>query len=149
MNGIEAAFIARVGTEPELKTSAAGKPWAAFNAAVGSGDDVQWVRVAVFGDLAEGLAGHVLKGDRLYCEGRLKLNEWTDREGKSRTGLSVAAWKIEKLGQIGRNKPAKRKAPPEGDHPIPPAVGRQSDRGAAAGAERDWQRSLADADIPF
>ena len=32
---IETAFISRVGTEPEMKTSAAGKPWLRFSAAVG------------------------------------------------------------------------------------------------------------------
>ena len=82
MNGIEAAFIGRVGTEPELKTSQAGKPWSSLNAAVGSDDDVQWVRVAVFGETAERLAGHLHKGDRLYVEGTLRLNSWTDRNGQ-------------------------------------------------------------------
>jgi len=48
MNGtIETAFIGRVGTEPERRTSQAGKPWLRFSAAVGSDDAVQWVQVAV------------------------------------------------------------------------------------------------------
>jgi hypothetical protein len=34
LQGIEAAFTGTVGTVPELKASAAGKPWAAFNVAV-------------------------------------------------------------------------------------------------------------------
>jgi len=38
MNAIEAAFIAFVATEPELRTSAVGKPWLSFNAGVGEGD---------------------------------------------------------------------------------------------------------------
>jgi len=123
MNGnIEAAFIGRVGKEPELKTSSAGKAWAAFTCAVGSDDDTQWIRVAVFGDCAEQLADNLAKGDRVYCEGRLKLDSWTAKDGQQRTGLSVAAWKAEKLGQIGRNRPPKPKAPPEGDNPVPPAA---------------------------
>jgi hypothetical protein len=45
MNGIETAFIARVGTEPELlKVSQAGKPWTSLSACVGDGDEAQWVR---------------------------------------------------------------------------------------------------------
>jgi single-strand DNA-binding protein len=88
MNGnIECAFIGRVGKEPELKTSSTGKAWAAFTCAVGSDDETQWVRVAVFGDRAEQLAGSLVKGDRV-CEGRLKLDTWTSKSGEQRTGLS-------------------------------------------------------------
>jgi single-strand DNA-binding protein len=147
MNGnIEAAFVGRVGTEPELKTSQAGKPWASLNVAVGSDHDVQWVRVAVFGETGERLAGHLHKGDKLYVEGTIKLNTWTDKEGQQRTGLSVAAWKAEKLGQIGRSKPTRPKAPPEGKHPPPPSAG----GGSAVAAQRDWQRpSSPDDMIPF
>lgn len=47
MKDIEAAFVARVGSELELKTSAAGKPWTSVNVAVGDGDEVQWLRLAV------------------------------------------------------------------------------------------------------
>jgi hypothetical protein len=35
---IETAFIGRLGQEPELKTSAAGKPWARLSVAVGAGE---------------------------------------------------------------------------------------------------------------
>ena len=45
MKDIEAAFVARVGSELELKTSAAGKPWTSVN--VGDGDEVQWLRLVV------------------------------------------------------------------------------------------------------
>jgi single-strand DNA-binding protein len=121
MNGIETALIARVGTEPELKTSQAGKPWAAFSACVGDGDEAQWIKLVVFGDRAQQLAGHLHKGDRIYAEGRLKLEAWTAKDGQQRTGIKVAAWKVERLGEIGKNKPVKPKAPPEGEHSVPPA----------------------------
>jgi hypothetical protein len=34
MNGIEATFLGRVGHPPELRISAAGKPWARLSVAV-------------------------------------------------------------------------------------------------------------------
>jgi single-strand DNA-binding protein len=109
----------------------------ALTCAVGSDDDTQWIRIAVFGDRAEHLASNLAKGDRVYCEGRLKLDTWASKSGEQRTGLSVAAWKAEKLGEIGRNKPGKPKAPPEGDAPAPAST-------------RDWQRlSTSDDQIPF
>jgi single-strand DNA-binding protein len=122
MNGIECAFVATVGTEAELKTSQAGKPWTNFNACVGSGDDAQWLRVAVFGARAEELSGQLHKGDKVYCEGRLELRSW-EKDGQKQAGLNVAAWKVERLGQIGRNKPVKSRPAPEGDHPIAPSKG--------------------------
>ena len=44
------------------------------------------------------------KGDRVYVEGHLSLATWQDSEGKPRSGLAVSAWKVEKLGNIGRNR---------------------------------------------
>jgi single-strand DNA-binding protein len=136
INGIECAFSARVGSEPELRTSQAGNPWANFSACVGDGDEAQWVKVAAFGERAQQLVGNLKKGDRIYAEGRLKLESWTGKDGQPRTGIKVAAWRVERLGEIGRNKPAKPKAPPEGEHSAPPST-------------RDWQRPVSDPDIPF
>jgi len=125
MNGnIETAFIGRVGSDPELKTSSTGKPWMAFNIAVGQDDGTQWLRVAVFSARAEDLAGTLHKGDRAYVEGALTLRTW-EKNGETRAGLNVAASKCEKLGAIGRNKPPKRRPLPEGDHASPVSVNGQ------------------------
>src|SRR5262245_38198979 len=103
---IEVALQGRVGTHPELRTSQSGKPFCKFNVAVGEGDSVQWVQVACFADKAEEVAATLRKGDRCYCEGTLKLQQWTDREGQQRAGLSVAAWRVQAIGQIGQRKPS-------------------------------------------
>jgi single-strand DNA-binding protein len=111
MNGnIEVAFTGRIGTEPELRTSQNGKPWLRFSVAVGQDDSVQWVQVACFGDRARELVDSLQKGDRCYVEGTIQLNEWTNQSDEKRSGLSVAAWRCDKLGNIGRNKPAKPKS---------------------------------------
>jgi single-strand DNA-binding protein len=139
---IESAFIGRVGQDPELKTSAAGKPWARFSVAVGREDETQWVSVAVFGEAAQRLCQALHKGDRLYVEGTLRLSEWTGRDGEKRTGLSVAASKAEKLGAIGRNKPPKRRARGAAGEPDEPA---------GNGSEQHGQQptALLDDRIPF
>jgi single-strand DNA-binding protein len=104
MSGIiECAFIGRLGQDPELKTSAAGKSWCRLSLAVGSGE-VQWVSVAIFGERAEHVCGTLRKNDKVYIEGAIGLNEWTCKDGKPRTGLSVVASRAEVPG-IGRNKP--------------------------------------------
>jgi single-stranded DNA-binding protein len=107
MTGIEAALVGRVASDTiELKTSQAGKPWTAFSIGVGEGDTLEWVRISVFGAVAERLAGELTKGQTVYCEGRLQL--WRARkDGVEKASLQIAAWKVEKVGisAIGRNKP--------------------------------------------
>ena len=58
----------------------------------------------MFGDKANSLA--MAKGDRCYVEGRLKLESWQGKDGQERQGLKVSAWRVERLGEIGKNKPA-------------------------------------------
>jgi Single-strand binding protein family len=45
-----------------------------------------WVRVAYFGEGAESLVGRLQKGVEVYCEGRLKLDTWTAKDGVRRKG---------------------------------------------------------------
>jgi single-stranded DNA-binding protein len=103
---IECAFHGFVAADAEAKVSAAGKAWTRLRAGVGKDDDVQWVSVAVFGKHAEA-AAELKKGDRIYCEGTIKLDQWTGNDGIERTGLSVAAWKCERTHLIGKNKPGR------------------------------------------
>ncbi len=149
MNGsIESAFIGKVTDVAGLRTSQAGKPWLALKVAVGHGEDsVQWVRTACFGAVAEQLAATLQKGDKVYCEGTLKLDRWKNGEGEERSGLSCAAWKVEKVGAsaIGRNRPVRYRAASDGDNSVPPTVG---DGPQDAETRQHWQRPLDDP-MPF
>jgi single-strand DNA-binding protein len=108
--GVECAFVAFLPSAPDaLRTSAAGKPWLSFNCGVGEGDAVQWVRVACFGPRAVELSQVLVKGSKVYVEGRLTLQTWTGKDGQQRHGLNVAAWRVEVLGQIGRQRSRKAK----------------------------------------
>jgi single stranded DNA-binding protein len=109
MRGIHAAFEGRLGREAELRVTKQGKPWPSFSLALdteGEGDTLTttWVRVAYFGTDAEALAGKLIKGTEAYIEGWLKLDTWTAKDSSKRSGLSVVAWKVVPLGQIGRKR---------------------------------------------
>jgi single-stranded DNA-binding protein len=115
MRGIHAAFEGRLGRDAELRATKKGKPWLSFSLAVDTeGEEdalTTWVRVAYFDEDAESLVGRLQRGvEVLYCEGRLRLDTWTAKDGLKRTGLSVVAWKVVPLGQIGRKRP---EAPPK------------------------------------
>jgi single stranded DNA-binding protein len=120
MKGIEAACFGLVGSEViELKTSRNGTAWTAFSigVTVGTTDDgkdlTQWIRCSCFGDVAERVCATFKKGDRAYVEGQIKLDNWTDKHGEAKHGLSVSAFKVEKVGisAIGRNKPKREPEP--------------------------------------
>ena len=81
-------FIGRLGQDPELKYSAAGNPICNFSIAVGSQwkskdtgekkESVEWVRIVVFGPLAEICAKYLDKGKQVYVSGRLQNRSWDD-----------------------------------------------------------------------
>jgi single-stranded DNA-binding protein len=49
--------------------------------------------------------GNLIKGDKIYAEGHLKLSHWNDKStGEAKHGLQITAWKVTKLGAIGRRK---------------------------------------------
>lgn len=116
MNAIEAALEGRIGKPPTMRTGQSGKPWCSFSVAVGGDDNggATWVGVSAFGSQAEALAD-LAAGARVYVEGRLKLETWTDGEGRERTGLKLAATLVQPMGQIGHRKPAKARGKASGE----------------------------------
>ena len=101
---IDCAFYGFLAADAEPRTSQAGKPWTRLRVGVGKDDDVQWVSIAVFGKAAAS-AAELKKGDRCYVEGSIKIDAWRGNDGAERHGLSVAAYKVERTHNIGRNRP--------------------------------------------
>jgi single-strand DNA-binding protein len=60
-----------------------------------------WFRVTAWGRQAEVADEYLAKGRQVYVEGRLRLEEYTDREGNPRTSAEVNASDIHFLGQRG------------------------------------------------
>lgn len=152
MNAIEAAFQGRIAKAPTLRTAQSGKPWSMFSVAIGNedhADHVQWVNVVVFGADAEAAAA-LDKGTPVYVEGKLRLETW-EKDGQPRSGLKVTASLVQPMGQIGRRKPPKAKASPEGA-PAPrsaESVYRPLEGAQTGKREPDGARGFADAEIPF
>jgi single-strand DNA-binding protein len=86
---------------------------------VSEGETTTWVNATIFDQAAIDNAAKLVKGARVYLEGRISINEWTDRDGKQRHGLSVLSWHC-RLSHIGRNKPDRNKK--ERDFGSAPAV---------------------------
>jgi single-strand DNA-binding protein len=111
MTGIEACFTGRLGKDAELRMVKAGTmPMVSFSAAVEEkvqSDDASatWVRVVVFNDLAEQMAERLVKGTRVYVEGRLTAELWQPDDGRqARVNIQVIANVLQPIGQIGRQR---------------------------------------------
>ena len=52
-------------------------------------DETLFVDITAWGKQAETLANYVHKGDPLFVEGRLKLDQWQDKDGGKRSKISV------------------------------------------------------------
>jgi single-strand DNA-binding protein len=60
-------------------------------------DEVMFVDVTMFGRSAEVINQYVKKGDRIFIEGRLVLDQWVDSSGQKRSKHSVIAEKVQFL----------------------------------------------------
>ncbi len=122
--------IGNLGTDPEMKYSAAGAPFLRFNVATNGRvrtpegqweDRTEWLRVTVFGQRAESLNQYLKKGTRVYVSGRLEAKPWTSNQGDVRAGLELIAETVEFMsarnedGQQPAGRTAQRQQPADDD----------------------------------
>src|SRR5262245_35449948 len=103
-------IVGYLGRDPELRYTPQGTAVCNFsvattekrrNARGETEEHTIWFRVAAWGRQAEVAAEYLAKGRQVYVEGRLRLEEYTDREGNPRTSAEVNASDIHFLGQRG------------------------------------------------
>ncbi len=63
-----------------------------------SQDVTTWFRITLWGKQAENASKYLTKGSSVYIEGRLRLEEWSDRDGKIRYTLDVQATDMQFIG---------------------------------------------------
>ncbi|MGH9897394.1 MAG: single-stranded DNA-binding protein [Pyrinomonadaceae bacterium] len=124
-------LIGNLGRSPELRYTTNGTPVCDFSVAVNerkrdnSGeyhDTTQWYKVVIWRERAEIAAKYLQKGSPVYIEGRLSIEEWTDREGKTRHTLTVTASEMQFIG--GRDDVNKQaESLPASDNNPLPAIG--------------------------
>ena len=83
-------------------------------------DQTTWFRVTLWGRQAETASQYLTKGRPVYIEGRLRVEEWTDRDGKPRHTLEVHATDMQFIGG-GRGEDAPVSRPPAGEPAAPHA----------------------------
>jgi len=116
-------LVGNLGRDPELRYTPQGTPVCSFTVATNerrrdksgeSQDLTTWFRVTLWGRQAEAASQYLTKGRPVYIEGRLRVEEWTDRESRSRYTLEVHATDMQFIG--GRADDAASHARPEPEH---------------------------------
>ncbi|MDQ4122027.1 MAG: single-stranded DNA-binding protein [Acidobacteriota bacterium] len=160
-------LVGNLGRDPELRYTPQGTPVCSFTMATnekrkgGAGeqqDVTTWFRVTIWGQRAEVASKYLTKGSPVYIEGRLRLEEWTDRDGKTRQTLDVQATEMQ---FIGSNRPADEGGfggrgddfSGESSRSESRFENRPPQRNAAPAASRNYddfdQSGASDEDIPF
>ena len=138
-------LVGNLGRDPELRYTAQGTPVCSFSMATNERrkdkngemqDQTTWFRITLWNRLAETASQYLQKGKQVYIEGRLRVEEYIDRDGKPRHSLEVFATDMHFIGSRGE----------EGG-------GGMQERAASAGASSsgppDAGGDLSDDDIPF
>lgn len=103
-------LVGNLGRDPELRYTPQGTPVCSFTLATnerrkdraGENQDVTtWFRVTLWGRQAETASQYLSKGRPVYIEGRLRVEEWTDKDGKQRHTLEVHATDMQFIGGRG------------------------------------------------
>jgi len=140
-------IIGNLGRDPELRYTPQGNAVCNFSLATnekrkdkaGEMQDVTtWFRITLWGKQAENASKYLTKGSPVYVEGRLRVEEWTDRDGGQRYTLEVQASDMQFIG-AGRTDDTYSDS---GDNETSFDAG-SSNSGAAV------QNSPSDDDIPF
>ena len=136
-------LVGNLGRDPELRYTAQGTPVCSFSMATNERrkdkngemqDQTTWFRITLWNRLAETASQYLQKGKQVYIEGRLRVDEYIDRDGKPRHALEVHATDMHFIGSRG------------GDDM--PHEQRAASASASSGPP-DSQADLSDDDIPF
>ena len=96
--------------DPELRYVPSGTAVANFTVAVNrvykdtageKKEDVSFIRVVVWGRMAENCGEYLSKGRPVLVEGRLKSRNWETDDGQKRSALDVVATSVQFLGGRG------------------------------------------------
>jgi single-strand DNA-binding protein len=138
-------LVGNLGRDPELRYTAQGTPVCSFSMATNERrknregemqDQTTWFRITLWNRLAETASQYLQKGKQVYIEGRLRVEEYVDRDGKPRHSLEVFATDMHFIGSRGGDDASG-------------SYERAASAGASSGSPAESQADLSDEDIPF
>lgn len=117
--------IGNLGADPEMRYLPSGDALVSFSVACTDQwkdkdgekkERTEWVRITIFGRLAEICGEYLKKGSQVYLEGRLQTDKYTDKDGVEKYSTKVVCNTMKMLGgkpaDAGEKKPAAPSAAP-------------------------------------
>ncbi|HVF86498.1 MAG TPA: single-stranded DNA-binding protein [Pyrinomonadaceae bacterium] len=154
-------IVGNLGRDPEMRYTPQGTPVCTFSIATNERrkdragelqDITTWFRVTAWGKQAETASKYLTKGRRVYVEGRLHVEEWTDKEGKPRHTLEVNASDLQFIDSAGGEREGEGGGGGGGrsyDQPRGQGAGGQGGAARGAAAQPSSGADIEDDDIPF
>lgn len=91
----QVTLMGRLTADPELRKTQGGVPVASFALAVERNQKTEaktdFINIVCYRQTAEFVAKYLAKGRLVVCEGSLRVNEYTDKDGKNRKAYNVLA----------------------------------------------------------
>ncbi len=149
-------IVGNLGRDPELRYTPQGDAVCNLSIATsekkrdkaGEWQDITtWFRVTLWRKQAENAAKYLSKGRRVYVEGRLRVEDWTDREGNNRYTLEVQGTDMQFIDSAPRGDEYNREDSGEPEFAGPTETASPS--GGGGGAAGFARPATADDDIPF
>lgn len=104
----------RLTKDAENSTTQKGTSMAKFRMAVNDrrNDETLFLNVLCFGKMAEALKGHLTKGRLVGVQGKLKIDDYQDKDGQTRNSICVMADEISlgPLNTVNADSVVKEKA---------------------------------------
>ena len=100
--------IGNVGSDPEMRYTPGGNAVTSFSLATNRSystrdgerrEETEWFRVVAWNRLAETCNQFVVKGMRVYVEGRLKSDSWVGNDGQTRFRNEIVAQEVKFLNR--------------------------------------------------
>lgn len=107
MSFLKGTAIGNIGQDAEVRATQDGKYFVTFSVGTkkrGRDAGTQWVEVSAWGRLAETMMnliqnnGALSKGDKVYVEGSIELNEYQKNDGTNGSSIRMSADDITLLG---------------------------------------------------
>lgn len=119
-------LVGNCGKDPETKYTASGNAVTNISLATSESwkdkqtgqtqEKTEWHKITFFGRLAEIVGEYVRKGSKLYIEGSLTTQKWTDQNGQDRYTTSIKANEMQMLDSRSDSAP-QQQAPQRAPQP--------------------------------
>jgi len=155
-------LVGNLGRDPELRYTPQGIAVCSFTMATnerrkdksGETQDITtWFKVTLWRQQAETAAKYLSKGRPVYIEGRLRIEEWTDRDNNNRYTLDVQATDMQFISAGREEGGAEYSGGHHDDEPTysggPAASSDSAPSSSSAAATGGNAAPAGDDDIPF